>query len=90
MGGGAGAVAGCRLARAARLFTTAWAMTEAIICELEAQETQKKLLLLLLFAEGTTELRCGCWCGRRGAESESGGDTHGAASRMRTCGGGCV
>ena len=37
--GGAGAVVGCGLARVARLLTAAWAMTEAIIRELEAQET---------------------------------------------------
>ena len=53
MGGGAGAASGRGLARAARLFTAAWAMAEAMICELEAQETQKKMLMMLLYAEGS-------------------------------------
>ena len=59
----AGAVAGCGLACAARLPTAAWAVTEAIILELEAQETQKEMLMVLLYAEGSEELIFGCWCG---------------------------
>ena len=43
--GGAGAAAGCGLARAARLLTAAWATTEVITVELEAQVTQKQMLL---------------------------------------------
>ena len=45
MGGGAGAVAGCGLARTARLLTAAWATTEVITVELEAPVTQEKMLL---------------------------------------------
>ena len=47
----------------ARLLTAAWAMTEAITRELEAQGTQKEMLLVLLYAEGIEGLSFGCWCG---------------------------
>ena len=63
MAGAAGVASGCGLARAARLFTAVWAMTEAIVRELEAQKTQKEMLSVLLFAEDIEELSAVCCCG---------------------------
>ena len=48
---------------AARLLTAAWATIEMIVCELEVQVKQNKMLLVMLYAEGIEELSFGCYCG---------------------------
>ena len=49
--------------RVADLLVAAWLMATAAAGMIEAKKMQRMVWLLLLCAEGSQELNCGCWCG---------------------------